>query len=118
MVQLVLWLVLNASCTITELCHRGNVPAVIVGDDADLVLMACVAWTDNLYVANSAMAENSQGMMMPRDMPVSLCTLQFERAKPLTNLPHNPTAGFLYCTVAPSLDGEAHPPHLIPYQIC
>ena len=27
--------------------------AVIVGDDADLVLMACVSWMDNLYVANS-----------------------------------------------------------------
>ncbi len=35
-------------------------PAVIVGDDADLVLMACVSWRRGLYVANAAMDDEKQ----------------------------------------------------------
>jgi len=47
----------------------GPCSAVIVGDDADLVLMACVSWMENLYVANCAMAGQQQGIQS--DMPVS-----------------------------------------------
>jgi hypothetical protein len=36
-----------------HLVHLSYVFAVIVGDDADLVLMACVSWKDHLYVANT-----------------------------------------------------------------
>lgn len=45
-----------------------HLPAVIVGDDADLVLMACVSWCDNLYVANTSIVEEQS---MKPNMPVS-----------------------------------------------
>ncbi|KAF5830776.1 XRN 5'-3' exonuclease N-terminus-domain-containing protein [Dunaliella salina] len=57
--------------------HGEKDTHVILGDDADLVLMACVSWMDNLYVANSAMAGLQQGIQS--DMPV-FCTALLHKA--------------------------------------